>query len=286
MPLHLPRRVLLFGAGYSAGFIRAALEAQGVEVISTRRCPGDSATRLFNPDNGQVDARLPGDFTTVDALIGSIPPGDEGDPAAVWLARHAPPMPALRWLGYLSSTAVYASGRVDETTPVAPQDEAGRRRVLAETQWQAVAAAHGAALARFRLPAIYGPGRNAITQLRAGTARLIEAPGVRFNRVHVEDIAACVRAALAHAEGDAVWLPCDDLPAAPAEVLRYAAALTGLPLPPAQTLDDPALPPALRRFYRQGEKHIDNRRTRQTLGWQPRFPSYREGLQAVLARAP
>ncbi|MFB5207837.1 hypothetical protein ABGA94_18795, partial [Stenotrophomonas sp. 3diitr2024] len=44
------------------------------------------------------------------------------------------------------------------------------------------------------------------------------------------------------------------------------------------TWDDPALSPTLRRFY-ESNKRIDSRGTREALGWEPRFPSYREGLR-------
>lgn len=278
-PSSLPQSLIIFGHGYAAGFIARNLREAGVQVVSTRRV---AAGEVRGFDGERVDPRLTADIRQCQAVLSSIPPDAAGDPAARVLAEALQAAGHIRWFGYLSSTAVYAAGDIDETTPVAPGDETGKRRVLAEQQWQALATAAGAASALFRLPAIYGPGRNAITQLRAGTARLIDAPGVRFNRVHVEDLARCVLAALQRASGHAVYLPCDEEAAASAEVLRHAAALTGLPLPPAQTLDDPALSPTLQRFYRQGEKHLDNRRTRQMLGWQPRFASYREGLQAAL----
>ena len=41
-----------------------------------------------------------------------------------------------------------------------------------------------------RLAGIYGPGQNALVNLRDGTARRIVKPGQIFNRIHVEDIAA------------------------------------------------------------------------------------------------
>ncbi|PJK13939.1 epimerase [Lysobacteraceae bacterium NML07-0707] len=274
----LPQSILIFGQGYTAGFIARALREAGVRVIATRRM-AEGEVRGF--DGEAVDARLLQDIAGVQAVLSSIPPDAGGDPATRWLS--ALPQAAtrhLRWFGYLSSTAVYAAGKVDEATPVAPQDETGSRRVLAESQWQALADACGAASAMFRLPAIYGPGRNALTQLAEGKARLVDSP-VRFNRVHVEDIARIVLTAMMRPRKDAVYLPCDEAPASQAEVLRHAAQLSGLALPPAQTLDDPALSPALRRFYQQGEKHIDNSSTCQELDWQPLYRDYRQGLEAA-----
>ena len=59
--------------------------------------------------------------------------------------------------------------------------------------------AHAAALpvAVLRLAGIYGPGRNALTQMARGDARRIVKPGQVFNRIHVEDIAQAIDAALA-----------------------------------------------------------------------------------------
>ncbi|PJK05214.1 epimerase [Lysobacteraceae bacterium NML95-0200] len=274
----LPQAILIFGQGYTAGFIARALREAGVRVIATRRI-AEGEVRGF--DGEAVDARLLQDIAGVQAVLSSIPPDAGGDAAARWLA--ALPQASIRHLrgfGYLSSTGVYPAGEINEATAVAPQDETGHRRVLAESQWQALADSCAAASAMFRLPAIYGPGRNAITQLAEGRARLVDSP-VCFNRVHVEDIARIVLAAMMRPRKGAVYLPCDELPASQAEVLRHAAALSGLALPPAQALDDPALSPALRRFYQQGEKRIDNRRTRQELDWQPLYRDYRQGLEAA-----
>ncbi|PJK07379.1 epimerase [Lysobacteraceae bacterium NML08-0793] len=272
-------RVLLFGLGYTGGFIARALQAQGVKVIATRRSAAGKV-RGFGGD--VLDARLLQDLSDVDAVISCIPPDENGDAAARWLAglpRQA--SGHLRWLGYLSATSVYPAGEVSEDTPVRAEDEAGRRRILAEQQWQVLAKRFDCDSAVFRLPAIYGPGRNALMQLAQGRARWIAAAQVRFNRIHVEDIAGIVLAAMARPCKQAVYLPCDELSASQADVLRYAASLSGLALPTAQTLDDPALSPALRRFYQQGEKRIDNRRTREELHWQPCYRDYRQGLDAA-----
>jgi len=114
-------------------------------------------------------------------------------------------------------------------------------------------------------------------QLAQGTARQVVRPGQVFNRLHVEDLATAALAAMHRSRENALYLPADDEPAPSQDVLAYAAALSGLPLPAAQAWDDPALPASLRRFY-SSNKRIDSRGTREALQWQPRFPTYREGL--------
>ena len=101
-----------------------------------------------------------------------------------------------------------------------------------------------------------------------------------FNRLHEEDLAAEVVAAMGH-PGEALYLPADDEPAAPQQVLAFAAELGGFAMPPAVAWDDPSVSPALRRFY-ASNKRIDSRGTREALGWKPTFATYREGLQDAI----
>src|SRR5690606_35748058 len=121
----------------------------------------------------------------------SIPPGPDGDPALAHYRDDIASSASLTWTGYSSSDIVYADaagGWVDESTPPNPQTERGRRRWRAEDKWLDLGKASGKAVVVFRMPGIYGPGRSAIDQLRAGTARRVFKPGQLTNRVHVEDI--------------------------------------------------------------------------------------------------
>jgi nucleoside-diphosphate-sugar epimerase len=125
---------------------------------------------------------------------------------------------------------------------------------------------------------VYGRGRNALVQLAEGRARHVVRPGLVFNRLHVEDLAAVVVAAMGLPTRDAMYLPSDDEPAPPQAVLAFAAALGGFSMPPALAWDDPSLSPTLQRFY-ASSKRVDSRATRAALGWVPTFPTYRDGLQ-------
>ena len=166
-------------------------------------------------------------------MLCTIAPGTRGDPA---LRTCAPLLRDARWLGYLSTTGVYGDhggGWVDETTPPRPGQPRSIERLAAERAWQAMGIEAGAAVDIFRLPGIYGPGRSAIDQVKAGTARRIDKPGQVFSRIHVEDIAAAVLAAMTHPSPGAIYNVADDLPASNSEVIAYACELLGLPVPPA-----------------------------------------------------
>ncbi|KAF1013021.1 MAG: hypothetical protein GAK31_03848 [Stenotrophomonas maltophilia] len=283
----LPARVLILGLGWSARVLARRLAGHGVQVSGTVRDP--AAT----PEDGLHRIALQADTTPspallaalgrADAVLCSVPPDAQGDPALRTLHDALRGSTALRWVGYLSSTSVYGDrdgGWIDEHSVADATDTAGTQRRLAEAQWQALARERGIASAMFRLPGLDGKGRNALVQLAERRARRIVKPALVFNRLHTDDLATVVIAAMQRPQPQALYLPADDEPVPPQDVMAFAAQLGGFALPPAVAWDDPSLSPALRRFY-ASNKRIDSRGTRQALDWTPAFPTYREGLRAL-----
>ena len=281
----LPKRLLILGLGYSGQAVAHRLLMRGVAVDGTVRDPvahaADGLQRHRLASDQPIEAQLLDTLAQAEAVLCTIPPDADGDPALRLLHQALAANTSLRWVGYLSSTSVYATrdgGWIDETSEADGTTPVAMQRKHAERQWQALASERGIASAVFRLPGLYGRGRNALVQLAEGRARHVIRPGLVFNRLHVEDLADVVAAALQHPRHAGLYLPTDDEPAAPQDVLAYAARLSGHAMPPPQRWDDPALRPALRRFY-ESSKRIDSGATHTMLQWQPRFPSYREGLQ-------
>lgn len=254
--------MLIFGLGYSAGHIAARLRDAGWQVDAT-----GSAGNLDFADEASVLAAL----GKASHVLSSVPPA-EGDPV---LDRYGKALASSgTWLGYLSSSGVYgdAGGAwVDETAPTG----GGRRteRAQADARWLAM----GARL--FRLPGIYGPGRSALDRVREGKARRIDVPGQVFSRVHVEDIASGVIAALGAPAG--AYNLADDLPCPQNLVIEEACRLLGMEPPPLQSLEDAALSPQALAFYSENRR-VANGKARRMLGWEPAYPTYREGLRAIL----
>ncbi|MBN5031440.1 epimerase [Stenotrophomonas maltophilia] len=284
----LPSRVLILGVGWSGCVLAQHLQALGAHVTGTVRDPASAPHDGLRRHPLRADATpspaLLDEIAQAEAVLCSVPPDAEGDPALRLLLPALQASPALRWVGYLSSTSVYADragGWVDERSVADATEAAGVQRLRAEAQWRALAEERGIASALFRLPGLYGPGRNALLQLAQGRARHVVRPGLLFNRLHVDDLATVVIASMQRPCVDGLYLPADDEPAPPQEVLAFAAQLGDFAMPPAVAWDDPALSPTLRRFY-ESNKRIDSRGTREALGWQPRFPSYREGLRDLL----
>ena len=193
-------------------------------------------------------------------------------------------MPSLVWLGYLSTTGVYgdrSGGWVDEESELHPSGERGRRRVAAEAGWLDLWRRSGAPVHVFRLAAIYGPGRSPIEALRVGTAKRIAKPGQVFSRIHVEDLASVLAASIARPQPGAVYNVCDDEAAPPEAVVAYAAGLLGIAPPPLVPFEEAGLSAMARSFY-DDNKRVSNARIKSELGVTLRYPTYREGLAAIL----
>ena len=180
---------------------------------------------------------------------------------------------------YLSTIGVYGDHQgawIDEDTPLAPQHDRVQARVQVESRWRDLL---GDRLAVLRLGGIYGPGRNALIELRQGRARRIVKPGQVFNRIHVDDAATAIMGAVRHARGGS-WNICDDEPAPPQDVIAYAASLMGVPPPPEQPFETADLSPMARSFY-ASNRRVRNLRAKRDLELRFAYPTYREGLQAL-----
>ena len=219
------------------------------------------------------------------AILICAPPLPEGCPG---LKALTPALAASGtwpdWIGYVSSTAVYGDrggGWALEDSELNAASLEGARRVRAERDWLDAGQGMGLTVQLFRLPALYGPGRSPLDRLRDGTARIVRKPGQVFNRVHVDDVVSGLFASVARPRPGAAYILCDDEPAPADVVMEGAARRLGLPMPPEIDLDDPSVSDAMRRFYRDS-KRLSNARAKAELGWRPRYPSWRDGLQALI----
>jgi nucleoside-diphosphate-sugar epimerase len=261
--------LLIFGLGYTAARIADAMCARGWRVRAT-----GSAGDIAFADRDAVLAAL-GEASHV---LSSVPPdrATGGDP----VLDHYGEALADRALFYLSSTGVYgdrAGAWVDEATPTIAQSGEGRRNARAEADlaWLGI----GARV--FRLPGIYGPGRSALDRVREGKARRIDLPGQVFSRVHVDDIASGVVAALVATAPPGAYNLGDDFPCSGNEVTEHACRLLGLPLPPLESLEEANLSEMARGFYMENRR-VANGKAKRVLGWSPAYPTYVEGLAELL----
>ena len=280
-------RVFLIGPGFCARRW-LALGAQtgdreATRLAATIRDPADAprfAARGIKPVAFHASA-LRVAMEDADAVIVSVPPGDKGDPA---IATLRDPPRGVRRIIYLSTIGVYGDRQgawIDETSDLAPSSPRSQARVAAETAWSDVGERLGAPVDLLRLAGIYGPGRNQLAQLRAGTAKRLVKPGQVFNRIHVDDVAAAIAACLSGGTDGGSLILADDEPAPPQDVVAYAAGLMGIEAPPEIAFDAAALSPMAASFYDEC-KRAANARLRALIG-PLAFPTYREGLAALWA---
>lgn len=271
------RSLYCFGLGYSALALARRLRGEGWRVGGTVRS-ADKAGAL-RKEGLAVDVWPDGapDVPAGSVWLVSVPPDAEGCPVARAFAAEAGEAAVI----YLSTTGVYGDRGGDwvfEWSLPAPDNPRGERRWRAEQQWAEAAGR----LASVRLPGIYGPGRSAFDRLRAGTARRIVKPGQVFSRVHVDDIAGGLEALISRGVAAGVYHLCDDEPAPPQDVIAYAAGRLGVAVPPDTDFEAADLSAMARSFYSEC-KRVSNARTKAALGWRPLYPTYREGLDAILA---
>lgn len=280
--------LLIFGFGFTGQALARRMRADGWSVTAVVRSDATAAkaraqgvTPVATDDRPGLVAAL----KTATAILITAPPTEAGCPGLNTL------IPALAeanafpdWIGYLSTTGVYGDreGRwVFEAGPLSARSVESARRVSAERDWRQVGRGMGLTVTAFRLPGIYGPGRSALDRARDGTAHGIVKPGQVFSRIHVDDIAAGLAASIARPRAGASYNLCDDEPAPSQEVNAFAARLLGLPSPTLVAFDDAGLSPAARRFWGEN-KRVSNALAKAELGWRPAYPTYREGLTAVL----
>jgi dTDP-4-dehydrorhamnose reductase len=285
-------RLFAFGLGFSAQALAERLVGKGWQVAGTARddgkiaqlaAKGYAAVRFAGePGNRQVPRLLQGSTH----LLHSIPPGAAGDPVLAQYREKLTALSSLTWIGYLSTVGVYGDqeGRwVDEAIAPKPNSARTEARVEAEQAWLELGKETGVPVQIFRLAGIYGPGRSVFDKLREGTARRVKKDGQVFSRIHVEDIASVLEASIARPLGGAIYNVADDEPAAPGEVVAYAAELIGVVPPPEVDFAEADLTPMARSFY-EGSRRIANARIKSELGVRLRYPTYREGLAALLSR--
>lgn len=284
-------RLFVFGLGYTAGrFVRDHRQAfdtvagtvRSADKASEWARDGIAALRF---DGDHRDAEIPTRFDEADAVLVSVQPGEVSDPVLDAFGAHIAASPTIHAVVYLSTIGVYGDhggAWIDETAKPEPTNPRQAARIAAERHWLDLGASNGKAVTILRLAGIYGPGRNALDDLRTGEARCIDKPGQVFNRIHVADIGRAVAKALRYTGPQRIFNVTDDEPAPAPAVVAYAAGLMGRDPPPLIPFAEAALSPMARSFY-GANRRVSNAALRTELGVSLAFPTYRSGLDALWA---
>jgi len=281
------KQIFILGAGYSGkAFARANRDA-AVILGTTRSEEKFEALRRAGIAPLLFDGALTGEIGEALAktthLVISVAPEEAGDPVLNAAREAIAGMPAVEWIGYLSTVGVYGDyggAWVDETAACRPVSKRSVMRVEAEQAWLKLGAEIGKPVAILRLSGIYGPGRNALVNLENGTARRLVKPDQVFNRIHCDDIAGALWQ-LVEGNTGGIFNVTDDEPAPPQDVVAYAASLMGVEPPPEIPFDTAQLSPMARSFYGEN-KRVANAAIK-AAGYSLRFPDYRAAFDHMWA---
>jgi nucleoside-diphosphate-sugar epimerase len=202
--------------------------------------------------------------------------GNIQDYQAVFFAGAKNLMANLEYENFIfcSSTSVYAQtdgSWVDESAAAEPTRETSR--VLRDAE-ELVLAANGT-VARFS--GLYGPGRCVPLQKLLEGQATIEGDGRRLmNALHQLDAAGALHF-LATIKPAGIVNVTDNLPVREIDWYRYVCGRLNRPLPPTG-------PRNLDRKRGWTSKRVSNQRLR-SLGWEPIYPTFKEGLEAILEPA-
>ena len=279
--------LLIFGHGYTASALVDHLGTEDWEIFGTTRNV-DTADLLkennITPLMWSDDTSIKSIIKRSNCILHSIAPTEVEDPVYEKFAEDIIARSMnLSWFGYLSTTSVYGNhdGQwVDEKTPVNPSSNRGLLRVNAENTWARI---NNLPLHIFRLAGIYGEGRSPLDKIRSGKAQLISKPGQFFSRIHVEDIAQVLKASIELPNRGSIYNVCDDMPAAPDEVLAYAAKLLNYPEPPRINFEEAELSPMAKSFY-SDNKRVNNDLIKNEFRLTLKFPNFKAGLDALVGR--
>jgi nucleoside-diphosphate-sugar epimerase len=300
---------LVFGCGYLGSRVAAIWQQRGDTVYAVTRHTdraGEFAERGWQPIVADV-LRLESlvNLPAADTVLFAVARGRQQDVSirdlyVNGLSSVLNALPASTGhVIYISSTGVYAQDDgswVDESSECLPQRPGG----IASLEAEQVLAAHsfGSKSTILRMAGLYGPDRVPRREdLLAGRATGEHEQGW-LNLIHIDDAAATVAAAAATAQPIAPGSAFDRIELARPRLLNVSdgepvlrrdylaeiARCLGVSLPQGAAAS-PESVPAIATDRGTTSKRVSNRRMLAELAVRLQYPSYREGLRAILSEA-
>ena len=281
---------LIFGCGYLGRRVARLWKAAGHEVFAVTRSAaraeqlsGEGLAVIVGDVAADAQVALPSEVTTALFAVGYDRVSGQSirDVYAGGLSRALSWLPAsVERVIYISSTGVYGQvtgDLVDESSSCIPIREGGKASLAAEQVLQGSRFADRSII--LRLAGSYGPGRiPRASDLQAG--RPIDAPASGWlNLIHVEDAARIVLLAEERAPLPSLYVVSDGQPIVRADYYRELARLLGAPEP--RFIESQSDSPAAERAA--SDKRINPNRLFADLAPTLQYPSYREGLAAIVA---
>lgn len=289
---------MIFGCGYIGTALAEYCIKAGVRVGALTRNP-EKAARLRSMGVSEVleadlddrcwHASLTGEYEAVVNCVSSAGGGLAGYQKSYVAGQQS----ILDWAQgrgiqtyiYTSSTSVYPQDggqAVDESADTSGAPETGQLLLQSE-QMIAAAAAQFERWYVFRLAGIYGPERHyLLNQVRESQGVIPGRGDYTLNLIHRDDVVSAIAGALSSTgAASGIYNLADDGAAHKAEIVAWLAEAMGAAAP--RFDPEAASPRLLRRGGRMPDRRILNGTVKAAFGWQPKYPDFRAGYQALFA---
>jgi len=285
-------RVLILGCGYIGLPLATELVRQGYEVYGVRRSQSAIPTLeaagikpiLADITRAEELAKIQLPFDWIVNTTGATQASVEQYNSIYLNAAHN----IIDWLSanppkkyvYISSTAVYGQSDgalVSENSPTEPVSPTSR--ILVETEKVLLKAAQERKfpVIILRSAGIYGPGRGYyLLKYLDGEAR-IPGQGDRLaNMIHKDDLVGIILTALKSAHPGQIYNAVDDEPTPIVRLFRWLSESLARDMPPfvRQSIEEQG----------RGSKRVSNRKLKMELGYQFKYPTFRQGCTAEIQR--
>jgi nucleoside-diphosphate-sugar epimerase len=195
-----------------------------------------------------------------------------------WLSATPP-----RKYVYTSSTSVYGQtdgSQVKESSPAEPGSETGQ--ILVETEKLLLDAVREKKFPAIilRVTGIYGPERGHLFLQYLKDEACIAGKGEGLlNMIHRDDLVNCIIAALKNGRAGEVYNATDDEPVPQIHFFRWLSETLGKNMPP---FGEGLAPAGRKRAVTH--KKVLNRKLKAELGYQFKYPTFRQGYTAEIQR--
>ncbi len=290
------KRLVIFGCGYVGSAVARAAVAEGARVEALTRNPEKATalramglTKVVVAELSSSDwhGQLYGgaDFVVNCVSSGGGPEGYRQSylmgMASIlsWAAMSGMPIGTMI---YTSSTSVYPQGGgavVVESSPAVGATTNGKIIRESEQLVENVAATICARWFILRLAGIYGPERHhLLNQLREGATSLGGRGAHHLNLIHRDDIVSAMMACFSASDaiGSQVFNAADLAPARREEVVRWLAERLQRAMPGFDGVAG-----SRRGGEPMPDRIISSSKIQRVLGWQPKYPDYRAGFEAI-----
>lgn len=274
------QHLLCLGYGYVASHLHAILDQENWQVTGTKQSLDSSVPYLI--PYGELD-RL--DLTSITHILISIPTTEHDQELFNEQLNFVKQCPNLKWLAYLSVTSVYGNANgdwVDESHPLSAITENIQKRIEMEQRWLEAYHTDSIPSHIFRLTGIYGPGRSVFDRIRKEiqVTRILK-EGHVLCRIHVDDLVRFLQASMEHPTPGEIYNLGDDLPAPYHEVIGYGYGLLQKEPTPLTPYEEATISEGVRHYY-QAYRRVSNKKAKARFGLTLRYPTFKEGLKAVL----